>query len=331
MSGYGMVFTAFNDLMLAAIDEASRRGRRDADIEHLFLGIITSNYPPGHALRRTGVTLIQARQSVDDQHAHQLQLVGVNTGLPEPGRTTAQESTGHQLTRRAQEILNPASSDEITYTSEVLRRLLKEPSGFISEVLLRLQITEEQLLSELEKSAEETSPEILSAERGVLEGKSTIFVPASARQIWDLVSAAERMPEWDQALEAVKPLVDDEETWEAQPREELPNGTPIKTKPNNRRQLIRRVTARKPEMVLWTLTFPDAPKSNVLQRAITLTEVEEGTQLEASVRWIQPTKSLSIFSRIARAAIGRPARPVMRYFVRMQAAEIARGISRRFQ
>ncbi len=53
------------------------------------------------------MSLADARQAVEDQHAHQLQLIGINTGMPEPGRITAHQTTGHQLTRRTEEILYP--------------------------------------------------------------------------------------------------------------------------------------------------------------------------------------------------------------------------------
>ncbi|NLS10902.1 hypothetical protein HGQ17_13040 [Nesterenkonia sp. MY13] len=77
------------------VEEASRRGAPEADIEHLFLGMLTSDYPPGHALRRAGITLQEARQAVAAQHAHQLQLVRVETGLPAAGPITVHQTSGH--------------------------------------------------------------------------------------------------------------------------------------------------------------------------------------------------------------------------------------------
>ncbi len=52
MSRYGAVVATFTDLMIAAVEESSRRDQREADIEHLFLALITTDYPAGHALRR---------------------------------------------------------------------------------------------------------------------------------------------------------------------------------------------------------------------------------------------------------------------------------------
>ena len=332
MSRYGAVVATFTDLMIAAVEESSRRDQREADIEHLFLALITTDYPAGHALRRAGVSLEDARQAVEDQHAHQLQLVGLDTGMPEPGRITAHETTGHQLTRRTEEILYPTGDDEITYTSQVLRRLLEEPSGFISEVLTRLKVSAAEILAELEQAVEAASPSVAAtAQRGVLTGSSTTFVPASAEEIWQLVSDAERMPEWDQTLRTVKNLSDDEGVWEAVVREQLPNGERIKTKPKSQRRHIRRLLADEPHVIIWGISFPDAPQSNDLQHAITLTPAEAGTQLEVIVRWIQPTSRLSLRSKVGRAIVGRPLRPVMRYFVRMQAAEFTRSISRHFR
>ncbi|KAA9394526.1 hypothetical protein FCK90_06830 [Kocuria coralli] len=52
------------ELSLAAMEEASRQGRREADLEHLFIALVLTDQPAGRILRGLGITLDDARRGV---------------------------------------------------------------------------------------------------------------------------------------------------------------------------------------------------------------------------------------------------------------------------
>lgn len=209
--------------------------------------------------------------------------------------------------------------------------LLAEPSGFITEVLLRLEVSAEEILAELEPATAESKHTTASARPGVLTATGSAYAPASVEEVWPVISTAARMPEWDQTMGEVTALPEAEGIWEAQAPETMPGGKPPRIKEKNRRLHIRVLTAREPEAILWEISFPDAPTNNILQRGITLTPEGEGTRVETTIRWIRPDHRLGIGAKLARLAVGTPLRPVMRHFVRVQAGDFARSISRQFR
>jgi hypothetical protein len=72
-------------LSLTAMEEASRRGQREADIDDLFLALVVSEQIAGQVLRWTGITLDAALEAVAAQHAAQLESIGITADLPDPG------------------------------------------------------------------------------------------------------------------------------------------------------------------------------------------------------------------------------------------------------
>src|SRR5690606_41760640 len=86
MSRFLSMAATMQTLSLAAMEEASREGRREADIEHLLLALTLNEQTAGQVLRRKGVTLEAVRTAVAAQHARQLSSLGVTTDAGQPGR-----------------------------------------------------------------------------------------------------------------------------------------------------------------------------------------------------------------------------------------------------
>lgn len=99
-------------LSLAAMEEASRFGVRDTDIDHLLLALTIDPDAGGQTLRGMGVSLEAARVAVAAQHAAQLGLVGIAADPDSPGRIVFHETSGYEWTDRAITVLKDASSGE---------------------------------------------------------------------------------------------------------------------------------------------------------------------------------------------------------------------------
>ena len=84
-------------LSLTALEEASRQGLREADIEHLFLALVLSDQVAGRVLREMGIGIDDARRAVREQHDAQLASLGVRAVLPDPGRIVFHETDGYEL------------------------------------------------------------------------------------------------------------------------------------------------------------------------------------------------------------------------------------------
>ncbi|NNV08857.1 Clp protease, partial [Geobacillus sp. MMMUD3] len=82
-------------LSITAMEEASRVGQREADIDHLFLALTVSEQTAGQVLRSLGITIDDAREAVAAQHAEQLAGLGIRMDPPEPGRIVFHETEGY--------------------------------------------------------------------------------------------------------------------------------------------------------------------------------------------------------------------------------------------
>ena len=192
-------------LSVAGMEEASRLGLRDTDVDHLFLALVTSEQAAGQVLRGAGITLAAAREAVAAQHAEQLRALGVDHEPPAPGPIVFHETGGYEWTDRAQEVFKRSGSKGNDGGSiAVLRALLDEPSGLIEAVLSRLGVSGGELLARAD--AAERIPAfggVSRPSRAPLSRSTTAFVPAPVGDVWELLADPRRMPEWDLMLGVV--------------------------------------------------------------------------------------------------------------------------------
>lgn len=177
-------------LSLVAMEEASRLGLREADLEHLLLALVVSDQPAGVALRAAGITLVDARAAVGALHDEQLASLGIHAGLPAPGRIVFHETGGYEWSRRASDLIGRAAGrGRAGDAAAVLRELLAEPSGLVGDLLDRLGTTARTVLAELDRAEE--APRARATRQhapGTVSGASDTFVPAPVAVVWALVS-----------------------------------------------------------------------------------------------------------------------------------------------
>lgn len=322
MSKITIALATSHSLSLAAMEEASRQGLRDADIEHLFLALVISEQAAGQVLRGLGITLADARGAIAAQHAEQLGALGI-AAAPEPGRIVFHETQGYEWTERALGVIGRASSSgNAGDATAVLRELLAEPSGLIEALLVRLDATSEGVLSRLEDASRIPS-HAPKESRPPLTGITESFVPASPADVWALISDPLRIPEWDAVIGSIEP--GDGDAWEALARSAYADGTPLKTKPQFCRQRVELVSLDESHLVAWRFTYPDAPRSNSRRVEISLESAAGGTQLRITFAWeVNP-------ARRRRFVRGSLLRPLHRFAIWVQATQVAASISRAFR
>src|SRR5690606_16041423 len=68
MSAFLNTAATMQTLSVAGMEEASRDGRREGDLEHVLLALVLSEQSAGQVLRGLGITLDAARLAVREQH-----------------------------------------------------------------------------------------------------------------------------------------------------------------------------------------------------------------------------------------------------------------------
>lgn len=319
-------------LSLAAMEEASRQGIRDADIEHLFLALVINEQIAGQVLRSLRITLDATRDAVVAQHAAQLETLGIVADPPSPGRIVFHETDGYDWTNRAVEVIKRAGSGGNNGDSAaVLRALLAEPSGMIEAVLQRLGVARGEViarLDEAERIPAHDSPQLRTT--GHLSGAGTAFVPAPVEDVWALLASPERMPEWDPTFGHVKR--DDAEipprpgdTWAGRTRTHRPDGKPFKTREGLQRQRIELLAKEERSLIAWRFTYPDEPRANSRHLTIALEPAAGGTQLGITFAWeLNPARRRRPFP-------GFIVKPLYRFAIWMQLTQIGSSIGRVFR
>lgn len=326
MSRFTEAAAVMHSLSLASMEEASRFGVRDADIDHLLLALTIDSGTGGQVLRGMGVSLHAARSAVSAQHAAHLDLLGVTSDADAPGRIVFHETTGYEWTDRALAVLKDASSGGRRGDSAaVLQALIAEPSGLIEEILRATDTDPETLrnrLEEVQRLGLTASP---SSDALVLSGSRAAFVPAPIEHVWDLLSDPTRIPEWDQGLAEID--VDDEEhgPWTAETTTSLPDGRQLRVKDEFRRQRVDLVRREAPTSIQWRFTHPDATHSNPRLIAFTLEHAAGGVQLRMTLTWETPQR------RGGRRLVHTMMKPLYRFAIYMQLAQLESGITRVFR
>lgn len=323
-------------LSLVAMEEASRLGLREADLEHLLLALVVSDQPAGVALRSVGITLTDARAAVESLRTEQLASLGISTGLPEAGRIVFHETRGYEWSRRASDLIGRAAGrGRAGDAAAVLRELLAEPSGQVGALLERLGTTPQQVLAELGRA--ESSPAGASRAGatprpgattprapGVVTGTTQTFVPASVDDVWALVSAPERIPEWYPPVGSVEtPRQAETTTWAARSTTTDPSGAPVRVRADHVRCQVELVDSAPPARVGWRFTFPDAAARRPVVVEVALVPTTGGTQVSVTLTWTRATGW--------RAVVIAPLRPLQRALLWLATSQTGNAISRAFR
>lgn len=327
MNKFVRAATTSQSLSLAAMEEASRLGRREADIEHLFLALVISDQSAGHALRDMGIDLDTARRAVERQHEAQLSSLGIEATFPDAGRIVFHETSGYEWSTRAQDTLaRSAGKGKEGDAAAVLRELLAEPSGLIADILHRLGVTPHAVLSQLDRT-HSAVPRIKPprvAGRG--SGSTEVFISAPKEAIWDLLADPARIPVWESSIGVVEDRgqqVMPGAEWEGRAPTVYPDGRPAKIKPPFRRRRLELVVARHPHEIVWSLGFPDVPRSNPVLAEFRLATVTGGTQVQITRSWAR--------RRGWRRIVMIPLRPVQRFVVWVSLFQTGSALSRAFR
>lgn len=326
MSRFLQAAATMHTLSLAAMEEASRFGVRDADIDHLFLALTIDPDAGGQILRGMGAGLDGARAAVAAQHAAQLGLVGVTTDPNSPGRIVFHETSGYAWTDRAITVLKDASSGERRGDSAaVLRALVDEPSGLIDQILRRLDADPDTLRTRLDEVQQLRLVAASPAADQSLSGSRSVFVPAPIEDVWALLSAPTRIPEWDQGIAAIDADDETSGSWEAETATTLPDGKPMHVKDDFRRQLVHLAQREEPTSIRWLFTHPDAARSNPRSVAFALEHAAGGMQLRVTLTWLTPP------SRGGRRIVRILMKPLFRFVLFIQLTQLESGITRVFR
>ena len=325
MSRFTQAAATMHTLSLAAMEEASRLGVRDADIDHLLLALTLDADTGGQVLRRAGVDLDATRTAVEAQHAGQLQAVGVDAPSIGPGRSGFPVSEGYAWTDRALAVLRSATGGGRQGDSAaVLRALLEEPSGLITAILDRLAVTADDITVQLDEVEAAARPLQRRREVSGISGSRSMFIPAAMTDVWTLLSTADRLPDWDQSVATILPGPEDG-PWEAFAPTTAPDGRPLRRKPAFHRLRVTRSAPEDPTHVAWRFEHPDAPNANPRLLTLALEPAAGGTQLRATLTWeTRPRGPI-------RRALRSPLAPLLRGLVFIQLVQVESGISRVFR
>ena len=329
MSKFSQSLSTSYSLSITAMEEASRVGQREADIDHLFLAIAVSEQTAGQVLRGLGISIDAVRDAVAALHAEQLAGLGIQADVPGPGRIVFHETEGYEWGERAVKIIQEAnSSGKRGDAAAVLRDLVGEPSGMIESILRRLGSSPDAVRAELDRV------EGLATQRGIrkrgdaLSGAVEAFIPAPIDEVWRLLSDASRLPDWDPMIGSVENgdvATRVGQVWSTRARSTRPDGTSIKVKRQYVNQKVQVAALDHAHLVEWELTLPDAPGANSRYVSISMEPAAEGTQLQIGFAWVR--HSTSSWRRIR----GFFFRPVNRYLLWIHLAQLRAGISRVFR
>lgn len=319
-------------LSLAAMEEASRLGLRQADLEHLLLALVINEQPGGRALRSLGITMETARRAVEDQHETQLASLGIEAAFPEAGKIVFHETNGYEWSTRATDLIARASSrGNKGDASAVLRELVAEPSGLIANILDRLGTTADVVLERLDQY---DTPEVSTtppaaptpAVKGRVSGTRQTFVPAPLDEVWEFLTDPTKIPEWEMGVGSIdhdqrEPGIGD--VWQGQTPTRRPDGKPLKSKPQFRRRSIDFVAADRPNYSAWRFAYPDSPHSVSVLTEFSLEPAAGGTQITITTSWNRHPGW--------RRLVGLPFRPAQKFLVWFALFQMGSAISRAFR
>lgn len=306
-------------LSLAAMEEASRYGTRDAEVEHLLLALTLDADLGGQVLRSLGLGLDRVRDAIDEERATQLAALGVDVSH-EPSRIVFHETAGYDWTPQALAVLNRANTRGRDGSSiAVLRSLLEEPSGTIDALLAQLGVTKPEITAALDQ-AENLPDAATAAASEILRKVHDVFVPAPLAEVEAFVADPSRIPEWEPSIESVA-LTDNR--WEGRSTSAHPDGRPVEIRDGFHRQLIQQsASVAGPS---WRFSYPDAEHANTRMVGFRCEPAAGGTQVRITLAWDRdPTRRPN---RLRSFLL----RPVFRVLLYTQLTQIGSGITRVFR
>lgn len=316
-------------LSVAAMEEASRRGLREADLADLFLALVLNDQPAGQVLRDQGITIESARAAVEGYQKEQIASLGIAVDMPPPGSIVFHRTAGYEWSRRASDLLGRAAGKGRTGdAAAVLSELLGEPSGLLAELLPRVGTTPAALSAQLEHANPWRTPKLRAKTRrqGEFSGSTGAFAPAPVEDVWALLTDPRRVTDWDTSIgsvEVIDTTVLPGMTWPAHAQLTRPDGKPLKVSENYQRRMIELEELQHPGRVAWQVSYPDARFSRPVVTAFELVPAEGGTQLTITMTWSRRPGWRSIVS-IALA-------PLQRFLIWMRLSQISSAVSRAFR
>lgn len=329
MSKFTRAAQTSQSLSLAAMEEASRMGRREADIDHMLLALVISDQTAGRVLRELGIDLNAARLAVEEQHDAQLASLGIEASFPAPGRIVFHETDGYQWSKRASDLIARSGGKQREGdAAAVLRELVIEPSGLILDILRRLGTTPAEVLDRLDRADTAPAPATLRRprEKGRVSGTTETFVPASVDQVWEFLTDPSRVPDWEVSVGSIDTTEGDAlpgMVWQGRAPEARPDGKPLKIKPQFQRRVIELVTAERPDQVAWQFTYPDVAYREPTLTSFTLAPTTGGTQVTITTSWAR--------SKGWRSVVGLPMRPLLKFIIWIGLFQTGSAISRAFR
>ncbi len=336
--------TTSQTLSLTAMEEASRRGLREADLEDLFLALVLNDQPAGRVLRELGITIHAARAAVEEHQKEQIASLGIAAELPPSGPIVFHETGGYEWSKRASDLIARAGKKGRTAdAAAVLRELLNEPSGTILDLLGRLGAEPGVVLAELDQMPAHltTGRAGVTHRRGTFSGVGESFIPAPVEDVWALLSDPARVPEWEPAIGVVgssttnsaadpnasaEPAHTGEQTggvWEAYARMTHPNGKPLKVHRKFRRRTLEIVSTEPHTHIAWRLSYPDSDTSAPFITAFDLAPTTGGTHVTTGMTWSRHHGWRSLLSPL----LG----PLQRFLIWIKLSQITSSISRVFR
>lgn len=316
-------------LSLTAMEEASRRGLREADLEDLFLALVLSEQAAGQALRRAGITIIAARQAVSDYQRKQIASLGITAEIPESGHIVFHETRGYEWSKRARDIIGRAGEKGQTAdAAAVLRELLSEPSGALIELIHELGTTPAHVLEELTRveASHDAGKKPATRRPGEMTAATRVFTPADITDVWALLSDATRIPEWEPAIGAVEAselTPSSDATWTASARVIRPDGRPLRVSRKFRRVTVQMVEAVEISRVVWCFAYPDALGSRPVRIEVDLSPATGGTDVAIVLSWRKRHGVKSL--------LRAPLVPLHRFLLWIKLSQISSAISRAFR
>ncbi|MDR1187586.1 MAG: SRPBCC domain-containing protein [Bifidobacteriaceae bacterium] len=345
MSKYMRAAATMQTLSRTAMEEASRCGQTDTDLEHLLEALAIDAGAAGEALRAQGVTLQAVRAAAQDQHADQMRAIGVTVPMPEPGAITFDQTHGYKWTPRAQAVFSRVEKNDkpraLRDTSAaVLRELVAEPSGMITGLMTRLGASPDAILAHLDQADAADpgrgivqQPPVPRVPESLISPGQTwarrhAFVPTDPAEVWALLADPARMPDWDPVAGSVDLPAEPSParpgaTWSTRPPHSHPDGKPLRMREPYRRREVRLAVAEEPRRIAWSMRHPDAKHPNAQRLEIDLAPAPGGTLLTATIRF-WPRGGW-------RRAATWPLRPLRRLIMWVHLWNVAGGIGRQFR
>ena len=323
MTRFTAAAAAMQTLSLAAMEEASRLGIRDADVEHLFLALTLDAGTGGQVLRGLGIALPAARDAVAQERTSHLRALGIDADAPDDERISFHETNGYEWTDRAVKVLAEASAGGGPGGSAaVLRAAVDEPSGTIAALLRRLHVEPDDVRARLD-AADGIRPAAPGAPR-TGRGSLTAFVPAAPADVWRVVSGAPRISDWDPSVAHVDAATDGSDEWEGRAPTTTPEGKPVRIRSELRRIRIHASRVDAPFGVTWRMSYPDSPSANTRIVSFDLEAAAGGTQVRIALAWERAAGR-------RRTILGWLLRPLARLMIFIQLTQISSGLSRVFR